>query len=126
MLGDNDVCATVAVRDMDAAKKFYGDTLGLEVSKADAGGVFYKSGKGNGGIFVYQSASAGTNKATYAAWSVDDVEGLVNDLKAKGVSFEQYDDLPGERQGDIHIMGDTKAAWFTDPDGNILNIVSGM
>lgn len=124
MLGDKDVCATIAVSNLDAAEKFYGGTLGLEAAKDGGGGVFYKSG--NGGIFVYQSSSAGTNKATYAAWSVDDVEAEAKALKDKGVKFEQYDDLPGERDGDIHIMGEVKSAWFTDPDGNILNIVSGM
>ena len=125
MLGNQDVCATIAVSDMEAAKKFYGETLGLKADKEDpGGGVFYKSG--NGGVFVYQSVRAGTNKATYAAWSVDDVEAEAAALKDKGVQFEQYDDLPGERQGDIHTMGPIKAAWFTDPDGNILNIVSGM
>ena len=124
MLGGNEVCATIAVSDMDAAKKFYGETLGLEAGREGGGGIFYTSG--SGGIFVYQSASAGTNKATYAAWMVDDVEATVSDLKTKGVSFQQYDDLPGERQGDIHIMGDIKSAWFTDPDGNILNVVNGM
>ncbi len=55
------------------------------------------------------------------------MEGAVKELKAKGVTFEQYDDIPGvERDGDIHKMGDLKAAWFKDPDGNILNIVNQM
>jgi catechol 2,3-dioxygenase-like lactoylglutathione lyase family enzyme len=124
MLGSSEVCATIAVSDMDAAKKFYGETLGLKADKEGGGGVFFKSG--NGGIFVYQSGTAGTNKATYAAWMVDGVEAVAKALKDKGVSFEQYDDLPGERDGDIHTMGDIKSAWFTDPDGNILNIVNGM
>ncbi|HVI60862.1 MAG TPA: VOC family protein [Candidatus Saccharimonadales bacterium] len=124
MLGDNEVCATIAVKDMAAAKKFYGETLGLKAGKEDGGGVFYTSGKG--GVFVYESPSAGTNRATYAAWMVDDVEATAAELKGKGVKFEQYDDLPGERHGDIHVMGDIKSAWFTDPDGNILNIVNGM
>ncbi len=124
MLGNNEVCATIAVSDMAAAAKFYGETLGLKKDKEGGGGTFYKSG--NGGIFVYPSGTAGTNKATYAAWMVDDVEGVAKELKDKGVKFEQYDDLPGERDGDIHIMGAIKSAWFSDPDGNILNIVNGM
>jgi catechol 2,3-dioxygenase-like lactoylglutathione lyase family enzyme len=122
MLGDKEVCAVIAVKDMDAAAKFYGETLGLEKGMESPGGTFYKSG--SFGIFVYPSEFAGTNKATYAAWNVDDVEATVEALKAKDVKFEQYD-MPGvERQGDIHIMGELKAAWFTDPDGNILNIVN--
>ncbi|HSW85073.1 MAG TPA: VOC family protein [Candidatus Saccharimonadales bacterium] len=123
MLGDKDVCATIAVKDMEAAKKFYGETLGLEASMETPAGIFYKSG--NSGVFVYPSNVAGTNQATYAAWTVEDVEGAVEGLKAKGVSFEHYPDLPDVTvDGDIHTMGDMKAVWFKDPEGNILNIVN--
>lgn len=125
MLGKNDVCACLAVKDMDAAIKFYAETLGLEKGMESPGGTFFKSG--SGGVFVYPSQFAGTNKATTAAWGVEDVESAVEELKAKGVSFEQYDDIPGaKREGDIHTMGELKAAWFRDPDGNILNIVNQM
>lgn len=123
MLGDKEVCATIAVRDLAAAEKFYGNTLGLEKGMASPGGTFYKSGAG--GIFIYPSQYAGSNKATYAAWSVGDVEAEVEALKAKGVKFEHYDDIPGATlKGDVHVMGELKSAWFKDPDGNILNIVN--
>jgi len=124
MLGSNNVCACLAVKDMDAAAKFYGETLGLEKGMEMPGGTFFKSG--NSGVFVYPSQYAGTNKATAASWMVDDVEAEAKALKDKGVSFEQYDDLPGKREGDVHIIGDMKSAWFKDPDGNILNLVNGM
>jgi catechol 2,3-dioxygenase-like lactoylglutathione lyase family enzyme len=125
MLGSSEVCACLAVKDMDAAKKFYGETLGLEATKESPGGVFYTSGKS--GVFVYPSQYAGTNQATAAAWDVDDIESVVEDLKAKGVAFEHYDDMPETRlEGDIHVMGEVKSAWFKDPDGNILNLVNGM
>jgi catechol 2,3-dioxygenase-like lactoylglutathione lyase family enzyme len=125
MLGSSDVCASIAVKDIDAATKFYGETLGLEKGMESPGGVYFKSG--NSGVFVYPSGFAGTNKATYASWMVDDVEATAKALKDKGVEFEQYDDLPGvKREGDIHVMGELKSAWFTDPDGNILNIVNQM
>ena len=70
----------------------------------------------------------GSNKATAASWGVgDDIQGVIKGLKDKGVEFEQYDNLPEvKREGDIHIMGELKAAWFKDPDGNILNIVNQM
>ena len=123
MLGSNDVCACLAVKDMDAAAKFYEETLGLEKSMSSPGGTFYKSGKG--GVFVYPSSFAGTNQATAAAWQVDDVAGAVAELKGKGVTFEHYPDMPDvTMEGDVHVMGDMKAAWFKDPDGNILNIVN--
>jgi len=123
MLADNNVVACLAVKDMGAAKKFYGETLGLEASMETPGGTFYKSG--NGGVFVYPSSFAGSNQATAAAWNIEDVEGAVEELKAKGVTFEHYPDMPDVKlEGDVHIMGDLKAAWFKDPDGNILNIVN--
>lgn len=125
MLGDKQAVATIAVKDMDVAKKFYEETLGLTKAGDDPGGILYKSGSSS--VFVYQSQYAGTNKATAASWGVgDDIESIVENLKTKGVVFEQYD-LPGAtREGDVHVMGELKAAWFKDPDGNILNIVNKM
>jgi predicted enzyme related to lactoylglutathione lyase len=124
MLADKDAVATVAVKDLKAAKKFYGDTLGLKPTPVPEPEVLnYKSG--NTTVLVYKSQFAGSNKATSITWIVDDVEGTVKDLKARGVSFEHYD-FPGmTRKGDVHIAGKSKAAWFKDPDGNILAVVSG-
>jgi catechol 2,3-dioxygenase-like lactoylglutathione lyase family enzyme len=125
MLGDKDVCGVIAVKDLDSGKKFYEETLGLKQDKEDPGGILYNSGKSK--LYLYQSEFAGTNKATAVAWNVDDIDGVVSALKAKGVSFEHYDNLPGVKlEGDVHVMGSAKAAWFKDPDGNILNVVSGM
>ena len=126
MLGDKTAVATIAVKDMEAAKKFYEETLGLVKSGDDPGGILYKSGNSN--VFVYQSEFGGSNKATAVSWGVgEDVESIISGLKAKGVVFEHYAELPGVTlQGDIHVMGDLKAAWFKDPDGNILNIVNKM
>jgi catechol 2,3-dioxygenase-like lactoylglutathione lyase family enzyme len=124
MLADKDAAATIAVKDLKAAKKFYSDTLGLKPTPVPEPEVLnYKSG--NSTVLVYKSQFAGSNKATAVTWIVDDVEGTVRDLKAKGISFEHYD-FPGmTRKGDVHIAGKSKAAWFKDPDGNILAVVSG-
>lgn len=54
----------------------------------------------------------------------DDIDGVVAELKKKGIAFEHYDMPNVERRGDLHIAGDTKAAWFKDPDGNILSLVN--
>ena len=126
MLGDKTAVATIAVKDMDAAKKFYEGTLGLtQEGSEDPSGTMYKSGDSH--VFVYPSQFAGSNKATACSWGVgEDIEGVVKALKDKGVKFEQYDDLPGTREGDIHIIDKMKAAWFKDPDGNILNLVNQM
>ena len=85
--------------------------------------VVFKSGSSK--LNVYRSQYAGTNQATAVSWNVGNrVDDVVRDLKAKGVKFEHYD-LPGmTRQGDIHVAGQMRTAWFKDPDGNILNIVN--
>jgi catechol 2,3-dioxygenase-like lactoylglutathione lyase family enzyme len=117
MLGDANAICTIAVRNLDVAKKFYRDTLGLKLVSDEMGTNSYKTG--NTTMLVYKSDYAGTNKATSATWLVDDVEDIVKTLKAKGVVFEHYD-LPGlTRNGDIHVAGKHKLAWFKDPDGNI-------
>lgn len=123
MLGDNDAHATIAVKNLAAARKFYEGTLGLKLVHTEGKeAVSYKSG--NSQVLVYHSQYAGTNKATAATWIVADVEGLVKDLKAKGIKFEHYD-MPGvTRKGDVHVAGRLKNAWFKDPDGNILALVS--
>lgn len=128
MLTDRNVMATIAVKDVNAARRFYEGVLGLKASGGGGGEgdhvVTYKLG--NSSLMVYRSEYAGTNKATAATWPVgDDVEIVVEALKAKGVKFEHYD-FPGTtRNGDVHIFGTIKAAWFKDPDGNIHNIVNG-
>ena len=123
MLGDNDAMATIAVKNLNAARKFYEGKLGFKVVHTEGDqAVAYKSGSSQ--VLVYQSQFAGTNKATAATWMVKDVEGLVKDLKGKGVTFEHYD-FPGmTRKGDVHVAGSLKNAWFKDPDGNILAVVS--
>ena len=124
MLAGKEAMATIAVKDIARAKKFYGDTLGLKKAGEQMDNVAtYSSGKSM--IVVYESKFAGTNKATSATWGVgDELEAIVSTLKKKGVPFEHYD-MPGlERDGDIHRAGDFRAAWFKDPDGNILHINS--
>jgi catechol 2,3-dioxygenase-like lactoylglutathione lyase family enzyme len=125
MLSDVDAIATLAVKDLKVARRFYEDTLGLRPVEFEGDEVVvYKSGDS---VFnVYRSDYAGTNQATAVTWAVgDEVEEIVRTLKGRGVKFEHYD-LPGmTRNGDIHSGGDMQVAWFKDPDGNILNIVNG-
>jgi catechol 2,3-dioxygenase-like lactoylglutathione lyase family enzyme len=123
MLDNTAALATVAVRDMDAARRFYEGTLGLKPQGSEGDeAVEYEAGPTR--VLVYRSQYAGTNKATAVTWGVNDVDGTVEDLKARGVVFEHYDDLPGvTRRGDVHHAGDLKNAWFKDPDGNIHALV---
>lgn len=122
MLGDLDITAVVAVKSVEAAKSFYEGKLGLVPAGPDPSGVYYKCG--NGKLLVYESQYAGTNQATGAGWSTNDLASVVDELKGKGVTFEHYD-LPGTKlEGDIHVWGNNegKSAWFKDPDGNIFAI----
>ncbi len=119
MLEKSVVMPTVAVKDIEKAKKFYGQTLGLKLLDENEGGLTFESGGCH--LFVYESEFAGTNKATYAAWNVKDIKKVAEDLKGKGVEFLHYDGL-GKLDGDVHIMGPFKAAWFKDQDGNILSL----
>jgi len=103
MLADKGAMATIAVKNLPVAKKFYGDTLGLkEVGGAESGVATYKSG--NSTIVVYESQFAGTNKATSATWGVGgELDSIVETLKKRHVPFEHYD-LPGLKlKGDIHV-----------------------
>jgi catechol 2,3-dioxygenase-like lactoylglutathione lyase family enzyme len=123
MLGNKDAVATVAVKDVAAARRFYEGTLGLKpTGETDPEFVEYRSGHST--VLVYHSQFAGTNQATAVTWMVDDkVDELVGTLKAKGLAFEHYD-LPNTTlRGDVHIAGDQKVAWFKDPDGNIHSLV---
>jgi len=123
MLRDTDAVATLAVKNLGEAAKFYEETLGLtRAGSEDDEVVVFESGDTR--INVYRSSYAGTNKATALTWPVDDVDDVVRRLKAKGVRFEHYDLPDTKRQGDVHVSGDIKVAWFKDPDGNILSVVN--
>ena len=122
MLSDNDAIATVAVRNLETAKKFYEGTLGLTKVMENEEVVAFKTGRST--LFVYRSPYAGTNKATAVTFVAAEVEDLVRTLKGRGVTFEHYDLPKMVRQGDIHVAGTMKAAWFKDPDGNIFSLVT--
>ncbi len=123
MLGDKEAVAMVAVKDMAKATAFYEGVLGLQVlEKEGAEVVTYRSGSSK--FNVYKSEFAGTNKATYALWNVGDaIAEIAKSLAAKGVKFEHYDMPDLTLEGDVHVGGGMKVAWFRDPDGNILSIV---
>jgi catechol 2,3-dioxygenase-like lactoylglutathione lyase family enzyme len=126
MLETTQALATVAVKDLAAAERFYSEILGLKVTNRE-GSEAINFGSGAASLLVYRSEFAGTNKATAVTWVVGPkLAEIVRDLDAKGVHFEHYD-MPGmERNGHIHSAGDSMSvAWFTDPEGNIHSLVSG-
>lgn len=123
MLGSFNVSSTLAVKDLEQAKEFYGDLLGLQVAREGPYAVTFRSGDSL--VEVYFSEYAGTNKATAATWEVEDVQGTADALKDKGMTFEHYDMEGMVRNGDVHMMDNELAAWFKDPDGNILCLHAG-
>jgi catechol 2,3-dioxygenase-like lactoylglutathione lyase family enzyme len=122
MLKDTNAVTMLAVKDLDVAGRFYEETLGLSRADEDDEVLVFESGDST--INVYRSSFAGTNKATAVTWAVDDVDEVVRTLKGNGVRFEHYDLPDTRREGDVHISGDMRVAWFKDPDGNILSVAN--
>lgn len=124
-LSSQQVRATVAVSDISRASEFYERTLGLTPLRGDemADVRIYPCGSASL-LQVYASEHAGTTAATVASWSADDFESLVDELRAKGVTFEAYGEPATDGKG-IHTYGDHKVVWFRDPDGNTLAVDNG-
>ena len=125
MLGKANATPMIAVKDLDRARKFYEETLGLE-AREEMGGEVLTVQSGRTPITVYKSEFAGTNKATSLTFEVDNLEDEVSELKGKGIFFEKYDLEGLTPKGDFYEgEGGFKTAWFKDPDGNILSLIEG-
>jgi catechol 2,3-dioxygenase-like lactoylglutathione lyase family enzyme len=122
MLQNFPVSAQLPASDLERAKKFYQETLGFTISQELQGGA--RLDAGNGTFFwIYPSEFAGTNKATAAAFEVDNVEKVAEDLAGRGIKFEQFD-LPYGKTDERGIadVGGWKGAFFKDSEGNIIAI----
>ena len=120
MLNEINAVATIAVHDLDKARDFYEGKLDLApIEEPNDMVLTYKSGDVR--LMVYKSEFAGGYDATVATWPMEQgIEDLVRTLKSKGVKFERYEGMPHiTLEGDLHINGDMKTAWFKDPEGNI-------
>ncbi|HCO02797.1 MAG TPA: glyoxalase [Actinobacteria bacterium] len=122
MLNAFDLGTTLPVADMERAKAFYADKLGLKPERERPDGVEYRSG--NTTFLLYPTQFAGTAQNTAAGWRVDDALAVVKELASNGVQFEQYD-MPGLKtdENGIAEFGAGRGAWFKDSEGNILAIV---
>jgi catechol 2,3-dioxygenase-like lactoylglutathione lyase family enzyme len=130
MLEDGKVAARIPVRDLQRARSFYAEKLGLEPSEERPGGLLYRCG-GGGEFALFESAGSASGDHTQMAWEVEDIEATVERLRARGVVFEEYD-LPGLRtvNGIAEVAGNypskggvgEKAAWFRDSEGNLFGI----
>ena len=120
MLNDSKVTANVPAADLERARSFYADKLGLTPADENPGGLVYTTSGGTT-FFLYQTEYAGTAGHTIAQWHVGSVADEVRDLKAKGIEFEHYD-MPGVTwDGDVATLeGMGNAAWFKDSEGNIM------
>lgn len=116
------VGATLPASDLERAKAWYADKLGVKPSKEDFNGAWYDVG--DTAFLLYESAFAGTNQATAAAFVVEDIDEAVSTLRGRGVTFETFD-LGEEFTWDNEILtgpDGTQAAWFKDTEGNILSV----
>jgi catechol 2,3-dioxygenase-like lactoylglutathione lyase family enzyme len=129
MLARSRVATRLPAQDLERARAFYADKLGLEPAEERPGGLLYHCAAGDFALF--ESAGAGSGSHTQMAWDVDDIEAVVGELRSRGVVFEEYD-LPGLRtvEGIAEVAGNypskggvgERAAWFRDSEGNMLGI----
>ena len=116
---------TLPASDMDRAKAWYRDKLGLEpVDDTGDGGVWYETGGAR--FLVYPSEFAGTNQATAAGFEVEDFDATMADLRSRGVVFEDYDFGEDFRtvDGVLALPDGGRGAWFKDSEGNILAVTN--
>lgn len=125
MLADSKAYSGFAVDDLDAAKRFYGETLGLEVEVIDEEhGLMTLHLGGGRDVLAYLSSGMTPPSYTILNFPVDDIDQAVDDLTARGVGFEQYgnSDLPQDEKG-VMREGGPLIAWFKDPAGNTLSVL---
>ncbi len=129
MLTNAPVIAIVPTTDIARAREFYEGTLelrdaGVETPEPQAV-VLYQCGDGSM-LQVYERETAGDAQHTLVSWPVPDVRAVVHGLRARGVRFEDYDQPEFKTEDGILTAGDFAAAWFKDPDGNILCVHSQL
>lgn len=123
MISATMVVATVPVTDLERAKKFYGDTLGLDFLWETQAAVRYRCGT-HSEVSVFKRPGISTEH-TLAHFEVDDIEAVVKDLAGSGVEFLDYSEGPLTTIGHIAQVGPARGAWFRDPDGNVLGLRQG-
>jgi catechol 2,3-dioxygenase-like lactoylglutathione lyase family enzyme len=121
MLANDPIYPTLPAADLERAKRFYAEKLGLTPENELSGGLFYRCGKESRfSLFTSQGEASGTH--TQAIWLVEDVESEVAALKARGVVFEEYDVPELSTVNNIATVGPAKGAWFKDSEGNLLSL----
>jgi catechol 2,3-dioxygenase-like lactoylglutathione lyase family enzyme len=124
MLKDHDSFAIVAVSDLDRARAFYSDILGLQLldEGVEEEVLVYRTGATR--LVVYRSAEAGHNRANAVVWGVGaELDAIAATLEARGARFERYPHI-GTLEGNVHVAGGARLVWLQDPDGNLLHLNS--
>ena len=122
MLAEAKATSGFAVPDTDEAKRFYGETLGLEVAVFDEENGVMALKLTGGDVLVYRKPDFEPATYTILNFEVDDIDAAVDGLAARGVEFERYDDFDQDEKGIMHGPGPL-IAWFKDPAGNILSVL---
>jgi catechol 2,3-dioxygenase-like lactoylglutathione lyase family enzyme len=119
------IMAIVPTTDLARAKAFYGETLGLRYAKLPTPGpqLIYRCGRDTL-LEVYERPTASDAQHTLVSWRVNDTRAAVDQLRSRGVRFEEYDLPEVKTEGGVSSTGDLREAWLRDPDGNILRIHS--
>jgi catechol 2,3-dioxygenase-like lactoylglutathione lyase family enzyme len=117
------VVATIPVTDLDRAKAFYGDTLGLTFLWETPVAARYRCGPGSE-LSIFARGPVTTDH-TLAHFEVTDIDATVQELVSRGVPFLDYTEGPLTTTGHIATLGPARAAWFRDPDGNTLGLRQG-
>jgi catechol 2,3-dioxygenase-like lactoylglutathione lyase family enzyme len=124
MLENSKAYSGIGVDDLDAAQRFYGETLGQRVEVLDEGaGLLQMHLAGERPTLIYRSPGATPASYTVLNFPVADVEATVDWLAERGVSFERYEGFEQDEKGIVHGPGPT-IAWFKDPGGNVLSVHS--
>jgi catechol 2,3-dioxygenase-like lactoylglutathione lyase family enzyme len=128
MLKDGRIATRLPAQDLERARAFYAEKLGLEPLEERPGGLRYVGAAGEFALF--ESAGSASGDHTQMAWEVDDIEATVGELRERGVEFEEYD-VPGLKtvDGIAEIAGNypskgvgERGAWFRDSEGNMLGV----
>ncbi|HEV7955627.1 MAG: glyoxalase [Microbacteriaceae bacterium] len=121
MLRELNPMAVLAARDLQRARAFYRDTLGLDPSDIVMGQLMYSAPSGMR-FMIYETENAGTAQNTQMCWMTADFDAEIEQLRSRGVKFEDYDQPGLKTENGVATMDDEKSAWFKDSEGNILCI----
>ena len=122
MFGKTKAFSGFSVNDVQAAKQFYGETLGLEVSEAH--GILTLHLASGGEVIAYPKGDQHTPASfTILNFQVDDIDTAVDELTRRGIVFQRYPGVDADEKGIVRAAGGPLIAWFTDPSGNILSVL---